>query len=112
MNNEIKLIKNNQKRTDSDLEKIDELYKFLQGEIPEGIQLGRGHKSKLSQKKAFAIIWYLQEHLSIFPDTIERCDICGDLFDQNSSGYYSEKQGKHFCGYCDTYHNQEIETED
>ena len=34
MENEIKLLKNNDKRADSDLEWIQEFYMFLQGEVP------------------------------------------------------------------------------
>ncbi len=101
MKDEIKLIKNNQKRTDSDLEKMDEFYRFLQGHIPEGITIGRGHKPILSEKKAMAIIWYLQEHLSIFPDHIERCDTCGSLYDSWSEGLHWETKGKNYCAGCD-----------
>lgn len=101
MDNEIKLLKNNDNRTDSDIEKVNEFYRFLTGEeIPDGISIARGHKPKMSEKKAFSIIWFLQEHLSIFPDTIERCSVCGELFDTNSEGIYWETKGKHYCGGC------------
>jgi formylmethanofuran dehydrogenase subunit E len=101
MDNEIKLLKNNDNRTDSDIEKVREFYRFLTGEeMPEKISMGRGHAPKMSEKKAFSIIWYLQEHLSIFPDTIERCSVCGELFDTNSEGIYWETKGKHYCGGC------------
>ena len=101
MHNEIKLLKNNDKRTDSDLEKVREFYRFLTGEeMPEKISIGRGRAPKMSEKKAFSIIWYLQEHLSIFPDTIEICSVCGELFDTNSEGIYWETKGKHYCGGC------------
>jgi len=49
---------------------IDEFYRFLQGETPEGMQCGKGGQPKLSEKKAFSIIWYLQEHMRILPDNI------------------------------------------
>lgn len=102
MKNEIKLLKNNDNRDDSDLEKINEFYRFLTGEeMPEKITMARGHKPKMSEKKAFAIIWYLQEHLSILPDHIERCDVCGELYDKHSSGIYWETKGKNYCGACD-----------
>lgn len=102
MENEIKLLKNNDERTDSDLDKIKEFYRFLTGDkIPKTIRLGRGHAPKMSEKKAFAIIWYLQEHLSILPESIERCSVCGELFDSNSEGIYWESKGKHYCGGCD-----------
>ena len=100
MENQIHLLKNNDKRTDSDLEKIKEFFDFLTGTQPDSINLGRGHKPALSEKKAFSIIWYLQEHLSIFPDQIEKCDSCGDLYDSYSEGIYWESKGRFYCGCC------------
>ena len=101
MENEIKLLKNNDDRTDSDLEWIQEFYEFLQGNVPKKMSLGGGQKLILSQKKAFCIIWYLQEHFSIFPDTIERCDNCGGLYDSACEGRHWETKGKFYCGGCD-----------
>jgi len=101
MYDEIKLLKNNDNRTDSDLEKIDEFYRFLTGdEIPEGLTFLRGHAPKMSEKKAMSIIWYLQEHLSILPDHIEQCSVCGCLYDSYNSGLYWESKGKHYCSSC------------
>jgi len=100
MENEIKLLKNNQKRNWSDLEWINEFYEFLQRKIPENISLAKGHSVKLSKKKAFAIIWYLQEHLALFPDNIEQCTKCGDLYNSYSSGYHSELTGNFYCDSC------------
>lgn len=98
---EIKLLKNNNNRTDSDIEKVIEFYRFLTGEeIPGNISMVRGHAPKMSENKAFSIIWYLQEHLSILPDNIERCNSCGGLYDTNSEGLYWETKGKHYCGVC------------
>ena len=101
MDNEIKLLKNNEHRTDTDLEWIEEFYEFLQGEIPENISLLRGYRPKMTAKKAFTIIWYLQEHLSILPDTIEKCDVCNGLYDSGEEGIYWETKRKHYCGGCD-----------
>lgn len=98
---EINLLKNNLERNLEDIEWIEEFYDFLQGEIPQGIHLRRGHKPKMSQKKAFSIIYYLQEHFPLLPDTFERCDNCGGLFDVNSGGLYWESKGKHFCDACE-----------
>lgn len=100
MDNEIKLLKNNDKRTDNDLEWIQEFYEFLQGTQPDSIRLVRENAPKMTHKKAFAIIWYLQEHFPVFPDHIERCDNCGELFDTDSEGLYWETKGKHYCGGC------------
>lgn len=101
MKNEIQLLKNNDNRTDSDLEWVTEFYEFLKGNMPKSIHLGRGSAMKLTEKKAFAIIWYLQEHFPVFPDTIERCSNCGDLFDTNCSGIHWESKGRHYCDGCD-----------
>lgn len=100
MNKEISLLKNNDNRDDTDLEWLQEFYEFLQGDCPDKISLGRGHQPKLSRNKAFAIIWYLQEHFPVFPDHIEKCSDCGMLYDSHSSGYHSETRGKFYCGGC------------
>lgn len=101
MSKEIKLLNNNSERDWTDLEWIEEFYNFLQGNIPSSIHLGHGHKSKLSEKKAFSIIWYLQEHFPLLPDSIERCSNCGGLFDTYTGGLYWETKGKHFCDGCE-----------
>jgi len=88
--------------TRSDLEKIDEFYKFLTGEVvPKNIHLSKHATPKMTEKKAFAVIWFLQEHLRILPENIEKCSECGDLYDSNCEGVYWEKKGKNFCGACD-----------
>lgn len=106
--NEIKFQDNNHHGTEreewSDLEWIEEFSRFLQGDIPEGIHLGHGRTIRLSEKKAQTIIWYLQEHMRILPDHIERCDSCGDLFDSWNEGYHIESKGKTYCGGCDHLH--------
>ena len=84
----------------SDIDWINEFYLYLQGEKVDGIG-GDKPYIKLSQKKAFHIIWYLQEHLRILPDNIERCDICGKLYDSNQEGLYWESKTKNLCGGCD-----------
>ncbi len=91
---------NNPREDKSDLEWVKEFHSFLMGGIPNGITLSKEHKPNMSAKKAFAIIWYLQEHLAIFPSTIEMCDNCHNLFNSEESGEYDEKKGKHFCDNC------------
>ena len=101
MKPEIKLLKNNFERKWDDIKWIEELYNFLQGEIPEGMHLSRGHKPQMSQKKAFAIIWYLQEHFPLLPDHIEMCYNCGELFDAYSEGVHWETKSKNYCSGCE-----------
>lgn len=97
MRRNIKLLKNNNHRDWEDEEWIDEFYRFLQGEIPDGISLAKDHKVALTQKQAFSVIWYLQEHFSLLPDDIERCDVCGQLYNSGSQGHYSDLTCKHYC---------------
>lgn len=100
MTNEIRLFKNNDDRTDTDLQWVEEFHSFLQGCVPENIHLKRGRIPKMTAKKAMTIIWYLQEYFPILPDTIEMCSNCNSLFDSNSEGLYWETKAKHYCGGC------------
>lgn len=104
MSYEISKNNNNDKRNLDDLAWIEELYNFLQGkELPDGFSVGKSSQPKLSEKKAYTIIWLLQEHLRVLPDHIERCDCCGDLYDSYQCGLYVEKPFKrmhHFCDGC------------
>ena len=95
----INLIRNNDNKDWSDLEWIAEFYEFMQGNIPDGIGLG-DTVMNLTKDQAFTIIWYLQEHFSILPDNIEKCNDCGELYDADSSGEYFEIESKHYCSGC------------
>jgi hypothetical protein len=94
---EIKLLKNNDERDWEDIEWIEEFYRFLKGEIPDGIQLTKRHQVKLSAEQANTIIWYLQEHFPILPDHIEQCSVCGSYYDSYAQGHHSELTGKFYC---------------
>ena len=97
---EFKLRKNDNPKRPA-LEMVTEFYDFLQGESPEKIIILKGHMPKMSKKKAMAIIWYLQEVLPVLPDSIERCDNCGGLFDYNESGIHWQSKSKFFCDGCE-----------
>ena len=82
------------------LEETQELYDLLIGRsIPDGFHLGK--PPKLSAKKAFTVIYMLQERYHVIPDHFEQCRECGQIFDNWSEGTYSEKAGEHWCGSCD-----------
>lgn len=92
------------------LEQVQELFDFLQGTIPEGIRLGRGHKPRLTRNQAWTVIWYLQEHLGVLPDHYEKCHRRGcdsDLFDSWGEGcgaLWCENCAERYCprdGRCD-----------
>lgn len=72
-----------------DYEVMQEFYEFLQDK-----------PFNLTAKKAFMIIYYLQEDLPIFPNHIEKCWRCGRLFDTWSEGLYWESKCRHYCGDC------------
>jgi len=74
-------------------DKIDILYKYLKGEeLPEGVHC---RMPKLSPRKAFSVIWFLQEILHVLPDNIEQCRVCKELFDTDCSGVHIDDQWKH-----------------
>lgn len=77
-------------------EQVNEFYEFLQGELPKEIRMT--NKPKLSKRKAFSIVWYLQEHLRIFPDNFEQCCRCGILYDNRECGF--RKRDRCYCGSC------------
>ena len=85
MSKEINLIKNNEKKDLTDVEWVQEFNFYLKDKL------------KLTASKAFSIIYYLQEHLSVFPDHIEKCNTCGELYDSYSQGHYSDLTGKFYC---------------
>lgn len=102
MSKKIKLIKNDEKLNLSDLEWVDKFYAHLTNDL------------KLNRKKAFQVIYYLQEHLPVFPDQIEQCSNCGALYDSYCSGHYSELTGKFYCSEsCEPYglHEKEEQAE-
>jgi hypothetical protein len=101
MENKIKLQKNNDNRDWSDVERIQEFHDFLQGEIPNGMYFSDDYKVNLTPEQSSAIIWYLQEHFPVFPDSIEMCDDCKRMYDSDSEGCYYEIEGKHYCGACE-----------
>lgn len=80
---------------------ITEFFEFLQGKQPEGMCISTAHAPRLSPKKAFSIIWYLQEHMRVLPSNIEKCWSCGNLYNSNAEGLYWESKGRHYCGSCE-----------
>jgi hypothetical protein len=98
----IKLIKNNDHKEWSDLQWVQEFYDFMRGTNPESIG---GKPMKLNDTTAFRIIWYLQEHFAIIPDTIEKCTSCKELYDSASQGHHSELTGGFYCSESCEPHN-------
>lgn len=84
----------------SDIEWMTEFYEFLKGEVPEKIHIKAAHRPKLNSEQAQTVLWYLQEHFSIFPDNIEVCRDCDRLYDSNDEGHWYDKGGYGLCGSC------------
>ena len=64
----------------------NELFDFLQGTVPDGYKLAADDVPHLTPAQAWTVIWYLGNQYWQVPDHIERCDICGELFDSNRDG--------------------------
>ena len=82
-------------KDDVTLEQTEELYRFLQGQLPDGFHC---KKLRLSERQAFRVIWFIQEHLRIIPDHYERCCGCGELYDTLRSG--GVRRGRTYCEGC------------
>lgn len=82
--------KEKQNRFVSYKDKFEVLYKFLLGiELPKGVTC---NMPKLSCKKAFSVIWFLQEIMHCLPDNIEQCQDCKELYDTDSSGFHLDEE--------------------
>ena len=102
LHDKIKLFKKDERcEGKTNVELLQDFLDFLQGKNDNGIVSPRGHRPKMSHKKAFSIIYYLQEVLPVFPETIEMCSNCNDLYDSDSEGIFWESKGKHYCGGCE-----------
>ncbi len=73
-----------------DLAEVQQVYDMLTGKLPEGVRLQ--HPPELPGNEAWAVIWFLQEVSRVLPDTIDRCDYCGNLYDggETSPGYIDD----------------------
>jgi len=95
MSNRIQLFKENTK-FDDDLDIINQVWDFLCGNERTENKLS----PNLTEEKAWNIIYYLQEYVPIFPDTIERCNDCGNLFDAEAEGGVSDDDERIYCESC------------
>jgi len=86
----------------TDPEKTEELFAFLQGTIPDGYKIPEEHVSHLTPYQAWTVIWYLQNLYWQPSDRIERCGVCGGLYDTHSEGDCLDYGGApyHFCEDC------------
>lgn len=87
---------------DKDLDRTEELFRFLQGEIPKGYTITRGHVPKLTADQAWTVVWYLGNQYWQVTDRVERCDVCGALYHTSQEGRTLDYGRKpfHFCEFC------------
>lgn len=71
-----------------DIETVEEMMEFLQGDTPEGFRLG--NQPDLDEDTAFAVIYVLQEKFELITDNFDRCSHCGAVFNQHDGGYVVE----------------------
>lgn len=90
------------------LEVVQELHAFLQGRLPASVSMTK--PPKLSAKKAFEVIWFLQEVSGLVSSNFELCGYCGYIYDSDSEGHSSEENGQ-FCGSCEHHCPREEEPE-
>lgn len=72
------------------LERTEELFEFLQGRIPEGYSIPAQEIPRLDADQAWTVVWYLGNRYWQVPDFIERCDVCGELYDSEREGRFRE----------------------
>lgn len=88
--------------TKTELERTEDLFRFLQGEVPEGCKIRRGHMPRLTADQAWTVIWWLGNEYWQVMDYIERCCVCGGLYDSHRSGTCLDygNAPHHFCDTC------------
>jgi len=87
----------------TDLERTEELFAFLQGRVPEGYGIKpKKDIPKLSADQAWTVIWYLGNQYWQVTDHVERCCVCGDLYESWAEGACLDygKAPYHFCDPC------------
>lgn len=87
----------------SELERVEGLFSFLQGTCPEGCKIPPSHLPKLTPDQAWTVVWWLGSEYWKVPDYVERCDVCGDLYNSHKEGDCLDfgKSPYHFCGSCE-----------
>ena len=70
----------------TDLEKTQRLFDLLRGNLPDDCRIKPDCRPNLTAKQAWTVIWWLGNQYWQVPDFIERCCVCGRLYDTNESG--------------------------
>ena len=86
----------------SALDRTEELFRFLQGTLLEGYRIPADDIPRLTDDQAWTVIWFLGNQYWQVTDYIERCEVCGCLYDSKSEGAYLDygEAPYHFCDDC------------
>lgn len=86
----------------SELERTQELYDLLRGKTPGNCRYKKSHQPKLTDDQAWTVIWWLGNQYWQVRDYIERCCVCGDLYDSEREGDCLDygRAPYHFCDSC------------
>jgi hypothetical protein len=89
-------------QSEIDLLNTKELFDFLQGEMPEGFQIPKKDIPRLTPDQAMTVIWYLGNKHWQVTDHIERCGVCGEIYDTWGAGFCLDygREPYHFCDDC------------
>ena len=83
------------------LDRVQELFDFLTGTLPEGYGVSDDNMPTLTPDQAWTVIWYLGNQYWQVPDYIERCGVCGNLYDSERGGTHTEAGPPYqFCENC------------
>jgi hypothetical protein len=87
---------------EKDLERTQELYNFLQGQMPEGVTVAKRKRPNLTPEQAWTVVWYLGNEYWQVTDRVEKCEVCGDLYHTWEGGGCLDygKAPYHFCDGC------------
>jgi len=80
----------------------EELFGFLQGQVPEGYKIGRRNIPHLRPEQAWTVIWYVANLYQRVPEFIGRCDVCGELYNSEREGDCLDygRAPYYFCDTC------------
>lgn len=93
------------------LERTQELFDLLQGTLPDGYKIPRLERPKLTADQAWTVIWYLGNQYWQVTDHIDRCDVCGSLYNTYQEGHCLDygKPPYNFCESCREYAAKELQ---
>jgi hypothetical protein len=93
-----------------DLELTQKLFDLLQGHVPDDCRIAPEAVPNLTPDQAWTVIWWLGNQYWQVTDRIDRCNICGELYDDYYSGECLDwgEPPYHVCDGC-TYDEAVVE---